>query len=129
MSFKTQPYPHLIPAIRNWLLESFDTIRLHVDASQLLDPSLIQMANDGVLVLSVGPNATPDFTVDEDGVHFSARFGGQHRVVSVPSGAVIRILGYDALTPQEQYAIPIPHFDIEETQPKPKPKPGLRVVK
>ncbi len=49
------------------------------------------VAEDGRIVLNVSPQAVRGLAIDNDGVGFSGRFGGQPRRVFAPMAAVLAI--------------------------------------
>lgn len=127
---KTPPHPHLIPAVRNWMLETFEVVHLHVLAERVTDPFLQDYANDGVIVLSVGPAAVPFFNVTSDTVSFASRFNGVKREIAIPPTAVMNIVGFNKGQESERHFFPLPNWQEDETPAEPERKrPNLSVVK
>ena len=50
-----------------------------------------QFVQDGQIVLNISPSAVTQFSMDNQQLSFSARFGGQPMQVYVPIGAVLAI--------------------------------------
>lgn len=132
---QTPPHPHLIPAIRNWMLESFEVVHLHCNAAMIDDALLQNYVQNGVLTLSVGPNAVPFFEVDSEFVRFVTRFNGVRREVVIPATSVMGLAGFNKAEPDQREFFALPQWtEVSETQPPsdPKPKstrPKLSVVK
>lgn len=131
----TPPHPHLIPAIRNWMLESFEIVHLQCDASKIHDVFLQNYVQNGILTLSVGPNAVPFFEVDNEHVRFASRFNGIHRDVIIPATSVLGIIGFNKGKPDEREFFPLPQWIEMGKSPTPSPtkpkstRPKLSVVK
>lgn len=127
----TPPHRHLIPAIRSWMLENYETVHLKVDPMKIDDIFLRSFAVDGVLTLSVTSIAVDDFQVVGPTITFSARFGGRKHMINIPATSVISVDAFDGKG--ENYTLyPLPVWGgpvKEETPTDPEKKPFLRVVK
>lgn len=122
---------HLIKAYREWLMENFPIVHIRVDVSKLEDPSLIEKSNEGILTLSVGEAATPDFSLSPDIVEFTVRFSGRAQIVTIPTIAIDSIYGatHDGTRTQ---AFHIPHIGTStnsSNNKKSATKPTLQIVK
>lgn len=130
---KTAPHAHLIPAIREWLLENYDRVFLHLNVHQLNDAYLTQFGVDGLLTLDVSPWSVRNFNVTVDSLTFDCRFQGKPHHVSIDPRAVINVLGFNRDNPQEQSQFPLPEWDFEvepEQRPEaPVKRPHLSLVK
>lgn len=82
--------PYLMRAIYEWCADSGLTPYLAVAVDEHCQVPL-EFVKDGEIVLNIGPSATPDLTIDNAWVSFSARFSGVAREIFVPVGAVIGI--------------------------------------
>lgn len=60
------------------------------DATGVAVPSQF-VTEDGKITINVSPSAVRDLHIDNDLIHFSARFSGQPYQVSVPPGAVLAL--------------------------------------
>ena len=99
-------------------------------------------------MLNIGPNASHKLVIDNEWVHFSARFGGVSEEVWIPVGHVVSLfaresgegmgfevepwapaatltLSTEGVTADTNTAPP----SAEETKPKGKGKKGLKLVK
>jgi stringent starvation protein B len=82
--------PYLIRAIYEWCVDCGYTPYLSVSVTSACRVPMEYVKNNE-LVLNVSPSATRNLKIDNDRVHFSARFNGVSREVSVPIGAVAGI--------------------------------------
>ena len=82
--------PYLIRALHDWCTDNGFTpyVAVHVDA-QVRVP--MEYVKNNEIVLNVSASATRNLKIDNDRVHFSARFNGVSREVSVPIGSVAGI--------------------------------------
>lgn len=125
---KTPPHPHLVPAIRQWLLESYPVVHFQVMTSKVT-PDLSALGNqDGTLVLSVGPHATREFRILDGTVSFYARLSGKECCISFPTTAVLGLVGYPDHPDEKALYYPLPPWE-DDVPTKPKAGPTLRVVK
>ena len=104
--------PYLIRALHEWICDNGLTPHLLVDAEApgvSVPPSAVQ---DGRVVLNVAPRAVMGFSIDQDFVHFSARFGGVSHDIWVPIDAVLAIYarenGQGMMIPEDPLATPEP---------------------
>jgi stringent starvation protein B len=82
--------PYLLRAIYEWCTDNGFTPYLAVLVdSQTRVP--MQFVKNGEIVLNISFDATSALKMDNDRVHFSARFGGVSREISVPVENVIAI--------------------------------------
>lgn len=87
----TPSRPYLLRALYQWLNDNGLTAHLMVDATVVgvdVPPEHVQ---DGQIVLNVAPGAVQGLLIDEQGVGFTARFGGVPRSIYVPMAAVLAI--------------------------------------
>lgn len=101
--------PYLIRAIYEWCVDCGYTpyVSVKVDANTKVPHEYVK---EGEIVLNVGQTATRNLKIDNDRIHFSARFNGVSREISVPietvSGIFARENGeglmfkMETLTPQ-----------------------------
>lgn len=128
--------PYLIRAIYDWACDNAQTPHLLVDADYNgchVPPGFV--GEDRRITLNVGMSATSGLALEDDGIRFSARFGGRPFPCEVPWGAVLAIYGRESgegivfgeTEPPEGGDAPQP----EEPDDKPEPPKGshLRVVK
>jgi stringent starvation protein B len=86
----TSTKPYLIRAIYEWCIDSGHTpyINVRVDANTRVP---VEFIKDGNIVLNVSQVATRNLKIDNERVHFSARFNGVSREISVPIERVAAI--------------------------------------
>ena len=125
----TPSRPYLLRGLHEWIVDNQKTphILVNAEAEGILAPT--QFADAGQLVLNISPTATRGLSLDNDGVAFEARFGGQPMQVYIPIEAVQAIYAREngrgmIFTPEDGDG-PSPE---DGDSPRP-PKPGLRVVK
>ncbi len=125
--------PYLIRAVYDWIVDNRFTPYMLVNASVPGTVVPTQFVQDGRIVLNLRPEAIQGLDLADDGVRFSARFGGQPMHLDIPIPAVL------ALYAQENGRGMV--FDDEEDTgdnetpppeppaPEPSKRPTLRVVK
>lgn len=130
--------PYLIRAIYEWVLDNDLTPHLLVaaDADGVEVPSQF-VTEDGKITINVSPSAVRDLQIDNELIHFSARFSGQPYQVSVPPGAVLALyarengegmLFGEVESPQEPPPAP-PEDSSSSTKDTKKKRSHLKVVK
>lgn len=131
--------PYMIRAIYEWLEDNQLTPYLLVDATQdnLTIPT--EHVSDGRIVLNIASRATGNMVIDNEFIHFNARFGGVSRELWVPMQAILGIYAkensqgmffdpneYDNYTPDSAK-----NANNKAARPstKPKNKAGLKILK
>ena len=117
----TPSRPYLVRAIYEWLVDNDATPYLLIDATNPLVRVPPQHIKDGKIVLNAAPHAVKDFFIQNDGISFSARFGGVPMMISAPMVAVLAIYARengqgmffdsneefgDQTTPQDEPTVP-----------------------
>lgn len=126
---KTPPHRHIIPALREWLMESYQTIHLRVDVDQVPDLFLKSYAHEGVLVLNVSPGAIEDFHCEGAHICFNARFSGRQHEVFISATSVIGVYAVDSNDERYYHELPRWEEPIKKESPPKKDKPTLSIVK
>jgi len=135
--------PYLLRALYEWVLDNDMTPHLAVDATIEGVQVPQQFVRDGQITLNIAPSAVQGLTIDDQGVGFSARFGGTPMNVYIPIAAVMAIfsrensmgMGFGVEPGAEvlQQAASVQAPDDEPPEPPEPPKgggrPSLRVVK
>ena len=87
---ETSTKPYLLRAIYEWCTDNGYTpyLAVMVDGATRVP---MQFVKNGEIVLNISFDATSALKMDNDLVHFSARFGGVSRDISVPVENVIAI--------------------------------------
>ena len=135
--------PYLLRALNEWINDNGMTPYLLVDAGKEGVRVPPQSVQDGRVVLNIAPRAVSQLVMDNQGVSFSARFGGVSYPVMVPIAAVLAIYaretGQGMALPEDIASAPGPDDD-DDTPPPEAPAPDdapttgkrppfLRVVK
>ena len=87
----TPSRPYLVRAIYEWLVDNNSTPYLLIDATNPLVRVPPQHIKDGKIVLNAAPHAVKDFFIQNEGISFTARFGGVPMMISAPMVAVLAI--------------------------------------
>lgn len=87
----TPSRPYLVRAIYEWLVDNDATPYILIDATHTQVRVPPQHVKDGKIVLNVAPHAVKDFYIRNEGISFSARFGGVPQLISAPMVAVLAI--------------------------------------
>ena len=137
----TPTRPYMIRAIYQWIEDNALTPYLMVDATaeQIQIPR--EHVQDGRIVLNIASRATGNMSMENDFIHFSARFGGVSQEIWVPVTAVMGIYAkenqqgmffdpneYDDYEPEEDTATTKQNVKTA-TKPKRDNKAGLKVLK
>ncbi|KMM76389.1 MULTISPECIES: ClpXP protease specificity-enhancing factor [Xanthomonas] len=135
----TSHRPYLLRALVEWINDNGMTPHILVDAGLpgvQVPPSAVK---DGRVVLNIAERAVVRLQIDNDGVSFTARFGGVSYPVQVPMSAVLAVYaretGQGMALPDDIHGASEPPGD--DTPPPPRPggsddagkRPRLRVVK
>jgi stringent starvation protein B len=127
----TPSRPYLLRGIYEWLVDNEKTPYLLVDAEadNVLVPD--EHVQNGKIILNISPSAIRDLTLSNDGVSFTARFGGNPMLINVPIAAALALYskenGRGMMFPDEQSM-----DDPDPTDPdnsEPPQKPFLTLVK
>lgn len=144
----TPTRPYMVRAIYQWIEDNALTPYLMVDATAENVQVPTEHVQDGRIVLNIASRATGNMSMENDYIHFSARFGGVSQDIWVPLTAVMGIYAkensqgmffdpkeYENYQPEEESQAS-PSASPKATAPKataPKPKrenrAGLKVLK
>ena len=137
----TPTRPYMVRALYQWIEDNALTPYLMVDATADNVQVPKEHVQDGRIVLNIASRATGNMSMENDYIHFSARFGGVSQEIWVPLTAVMGIYAkensqgmffdpneYDDYVPEEDAATT---FKKSTAVPKPKRdnKAGLKVLK
>jgi len=146
----TSNKPYLLNAIYDWVVDNDATphVVIFADNPDVMVPR--QFVDDGKIILNVSPTAAQNLVIDQDGLSFSARFGGKPFNIYAPLNAVIALyasengegMSFDIEAeadmpppPKRPEAVDVStsdKADTEKSNNKPKKKskrPSLKVVK
>jgi len=84
--------PYLIRALYEWILDNQGTPHLIVNADYPGVQVPREHVNNGEIVLNVSPHAVQGLVLENEEVHFNARFSGVARVIRVPVAAILAII-------------------------------------
>jgi len=133
--------PYLIRALFEWISDNGMTPHMIVDAQ--VDGVLVPQdyVEDGRIVLNIATSAVQGLVLGNDGIRFSARFGGVPQQVELPPRAVLGLYarenGQGMLFPDEGPTAETDADDGGEDEGRPegsgdgdKPqRPSLRIVR
>ncbi len=130
----TPSRPYMVRAIYEWINDNTMTAHVLLDATR--SGVVVPQAHvkDGRIVLNIAPGAVRDLFLHNDGISFSARFGGVPMQVFAPMPAVLAIYAREngqGMFFDEDEEFPPPPPEAEPPQPEPPTgkRPALRVVK
>ncbi len=87
----TSNKPYLLRAIYDWVVDNEATPHILISAlNQKVDVPQ-QFVEDGKIILNVSPSAASNLLIDNDGVSFSARFGGKPFTIYSPISSVLAL--------------------------------------
>jgi stringent starvation protein B len=102
--------PYLIRAIYDWCIDQGFTphIAVIVDERVVVPPGYAQ---DGQIVLNLGPEATNNLALSNDAITFQARFGGKAHALMIPVSNVLAVYAREngqgmAFEPQPSESVP-----------------------
>lgn len=134
MTTSTKPY--FLRALYEWCSDNSLTPHITVWVNEHTRVPM-QYVHNNEIMLNIGATATADLHIDNDWIHFSARFSGKAHDIWIPVGHVLSMfaretgegMGFDL----EEYSPGTPPDDTaaqSDTAPKDTPpKKGLKLVK
>ena len=83
--------PYLLNAIYDWVVDNDATphVVIFADNPDVLVPH--QFVDNGKIILNISPTAAKNLIIDQDGLSFSARFGGKPFNIYSPMNAVMAL--------------------------------------
>ena len=127
----TPTRPYMVRALYQWIEDNSLTPYLMVDATAKDVQIPTEYVQDGRIVLNIASRATGNMSMENDFIHFSARFGGVSQQIWVPLTAVLGI--YAKENSQGMFFDPNEYDNYEpkeEAKPTSKPsKPSASVAK
>ena len=124
---------YLVNAMIDWIVDNGCTPHIVLDTTceGVMAPS--EFVNENRLVLNIAGTAVRNFKLDPDGLEFDARFHGESRHVSCPTGAIIGIYAKEngeGMAFNVQNDPELSSNDETGAEEKtPNPPPHLRLVK
>lgn len=87
--------PYLLRALYEWCVDSGHTPHIVAWVNEHTRVPM-QFVRDNEIVLNIGPNASQGLMIDNEWVHFSARFGGVSEEVWIPVGHVVSLFARES---------------------------------
>ena len=146
----TSNKPYLLRAIYEWALDNDATPHVLISAIDSRVDVPQQFVEDDKIILNISPSAANNMLIDNDGISFSARFGGKPFTIYSPIGSVLALyasetgegMSFEVETvddtppdgPDDQPPSPksVPDSNIsslKKASNKTKKRPTLKVVK
>lgn len=138
----TPTRPYMVRALYQWIEDNAFTPYLMVDATAENVQIPMEHVQDGRIVLNIASRATGNMRMENDYIHFSARFGGVSQEIWVPLPAVMGIYAkensqgmffdpseYENYKPEDESESPTQNSSIAAPKPKRDNKAGLKVLK
>jgi len=133
----TPSRPYLMRALNEWILDNHCTPYVLVDAGIQGVQVPQDYVNNGQIVLNISTSAVQNLLINQDGLSFSARFGGVPMDVYVPIVAILAIYAREngqGMVFGSEAGAPDPNQPPEPPQAPEPPKkggsrPSLSVVK
>lgn len=134
----TSSRPYFVRALYEWIVDNNCTPHILVDAH--IDGTRVPQQHvnkDGQIILNIAPGAVSDFSMDNDSLAFSARFGGVANHLFIPLQAILGIYArengrgmmFDPEEAPKPPTPPAPETPIPARDIRSAKRPGLRVVK
>lgn len=138
----TPTRPYMVRALYQWIEDNDLTPYLMVDATAENVQIPTEHVQDGRIVLNIASRATGNMSMENDYIHFSARFGGVSQDIWVPLTAVLGIYAkensqgmffdpkeYDNYQPAGDSPVAAKNSPTAAPKPKRDNKAGLKVLK
>ena len=93
MTTSTKPY--LVRALYDWCVDNGFTPHIAVWVNNYTQVPR-QFVQDEQIVLNIGPTACKGLTIDNEWVHFEARFGGKAEDIWIPVGHVVSLFARES---------------------------------
>ena len=130
----TSNKPYLLRAIYDWVVDNDATphIVIFADNPEVIVPR--QFVENGKIILNISPAAAQNLLIDNDGLSFSARFGGKPFNIYSPIGAVLALYAsenHEGMSFELEPFDDTPPTDPDEPKKvkKTSKRPSLKVVK
>lgn len=126
----TSNKPYLLRAIYDWTLDNEATPHILISALNSSVDVPQQFVEDGKIILNISPSAASNLIIDNDGVSFSARFGGKPFAIYSPIGSVLALYASETgegMSFEEEDLGETPPDGPDDKPPSPKSVPDLNV--
>ena len=138
----TPTRPYMVRALYQWIEDNQLTPYLMVDATAENVQIPREHVQDGRIVLNIASRATGNMSMENDYIHFSARFGGVSQEIWVPMMSVLGIYAkensqgmffdpneYDNYQPEDDAIVSSQKSPTAAPKAKRDNKAGLKVLK
>ena len=138
----TPTRPYMVRALYQWIEDNALTPYLMVDATAENVQIPTEHVQDGRIVLNIASRATGNMSMENDYIHFSARFSGVSQEIWVPLIAVMGIYAkensqgmffdaseYENYKPEDESEVTANKSPTDAPKPKRDNKAGLKVLK
>ncbi|HCI75282.1 MULTISPECIES: ClpXP protease specificity-enhancing factor [Psychrobacter] len=138
----TPTRPYMVRALYQWIEDNQLTPYLMVDATAENVQIPREHVQDGRIVLNIASRATGNMSMENDYIHFSARFGGVSQEIWVPMTSVLGIYAkensqgmffdpneYDNYQPEDDAIVSSQKSPTAAPKAKRDNKAGLKVLK
>lgn len=95
MTTTTSTKPYLLRALYEWCLDNNQTPHIVAWVNEHTHVPM-QYVRDNEIVLNIGTTASHALTIDNEWIHFSARFSGVAHEIWIPVGHVISIFARES---------------------------------
>jgi len=118
--------PYMLRAIYEWCTDSGFTpyLAVKVDASTTVP---LEFVKKGEIVLNISYGATSGLKMDNDAIHFRARFGGVSREIYVPVHNVLAIYANENGQGMA-FEVTTPSAEATPSPATPQPEPSLQLA-
>jgi len=130
----TSNKPYLLRAIYEWSLDNDATPHILISTinSQVDVPH--QFIEDDKIILNISPSAANNLLIDNDGISFSARFGGKPFSIYSPIGSVLALYASEtgegmSFEPEDMDNTPPDGPEDKPPSPKSVPSSNVRSLK
>ncbi len=126
----TSNKPYLLRAIYDWVVDNEATPHILISALNTKVDVPQQFVEDGKIILNISPSAASNLLIDNDGVSFSARFGGKPFTIYSPIGSVLALYASETgegMSFEEEDFDETPPDGPDDKPPSPKSVPSSNV--
>jgi len=126
----TSNKPYLLRAIYEWVLDNDATPHILISAIDSRVDVPQQFVEDDKIILNISPSAANNMLIDNDGVSFSARFGGKPFTIFSPIGSVLALYASETgegMSFEEEPFDGTPPDGPDDQPPSPKSVPDSNV--
>jgi len=122
----TSNKPYLLRAIYEWVLDNDATPHVLISAIDSRVDVPQQFVENDKIILNISPSAANNMLIDNDGISFSARFGGKPFTIYSPMGSVLALYASETgegMSFEEEIFDGTPPDGPDDQPPSPKPVP------